>query len=132
MAAWPTTAWTGWPTMRRPGPRTRRCPPSAVPLPTADDVVTGNRFRSLVILTGAGISAESGLGTFRDKDGLWTQYDLNDVATPEGFLRNPRSEEHTSELQSLMRNSYAVFCLKKKKKIYMSTKTNQNIYSKKQ
>src|SRR3546814_20590822 len=89
MAAWPTTAWTGWPTKRRPGPRTRRCPPSAVPLPTADDVVTGNRFRSLVILTGAGISAESGLGTFRDKDGLWTQYDLNDVATPEGFLRNP-------------------------------------------
>jgi len=43
----------------------------------------------IVILTGAGISAESGLGTFRDKDGLWTQYDLNDVATPEGFARNP-------------------------------------------
>lgn len=44
---------------------------------------------SIVILTGAGISAESGLGTFRDKDGLWTRYDLNDVATPEGFARNP-------------------------------------------
>lgn len=44
----------------------------------------------LVILTGAGISAESGLGTFRDKDGLWTRYDLNDVATPEGYGRNPR------------------------------------------
>ena len=43
----------------------------------------------IVILTGAGISAESGLGTFRDEDGLWTQYDLNDVATPEGFARNP-------------------------------------------
>ncbi len=43
----------------------------------------------IVLLTGAGISAESGLGTFRDKDGLWTQYDLNDVATPEGFHRNP-------------------------------------------
>lgn len=43
----------------------------------------------IVILTGAGISAESGLGTFRDKDGLWTKYDLNDVATPEGFARNP-------------------------------------------
>lgn len=42
-----------------------------------------------VILTGAGISAESGLGTFRDVDGLWTQYDLEDVATPEGFARNP-------------------------------------------
>jgi NAD-dependent deacetylase len=45
--------------------------------------------RSIVVLTGAGISAESGLGTFRDKDGLWTQYDLQEVATPEGFARNP-------------------------------------------
>ncbi len=44
---------------------------------------------SVVILTGAGISAESGLGTFRDKDGLWTQVNLEDVATPEGFARNP-------------------------------------------
>lgn len=44
---------------------------------------------SIVILTGAGISAESGLGTFRDKDGLWSQYDLEDVATPQGFERNP-------------------------------------------
>jgi len=43
----------------------------------------------IVILTGAGISAESGLGTFRDADGLWTKYDLGDVATPEGFARNP-------------------------------------------
>ena len=43
----------------------------------------------IVVLTGAGISAESGLGTFRDKEGLWTKYDLSDVATPEGFARNP-------------------------------------------
>ena len=43
----------------------------------------------IVILTGAGVSAESGLGTFRDADGLWTKYDLADVATPEGFARNP-------------------------------------------
>ena len=43
----------------------------------------------IVILTGAGVSAESGLGTFRDKDGLWTKYPLEDVATPEGFARNP-------------------------------------------
>ncbi len=45
--------------------------------------------RRIVILTGAGISAESGLGTFRDKDGLWTKYDLEEVATPQGFARNP-------------------------------------------
>jgi NAD-dependent deacetylase len=43
----------------------------------------------IVILTGAGISAESGLGTFRDKDGLWTQVNLEEVATPEGYARNP-------------------------------------------
>lgn len=43
----------------------------------------------IVILTGAGISAESGLGTFRDVGGLWSQYDLADVATPEGYARNP-------------------------------------------
>lgn len=45
--------------------------------------------RHVVVLTGAGVSAESGLGTFRDKDGLWTRYDLEEVATPEGFRRNP-------------------------------------------
>lgn len=43
----------------------------------------------IVILTGAGISAESGLGTFRDKDGLWTKFDLAEVATLEGYARNP-------------------------------------------
>ena len=42
-----------------------------------------------VILTGAGVSAESGLGTFRDVDGLWTKYRIEDVATPEAFARNP-------------------------------------------
>ena len=44
----------------------------------------------IVILTGAGISAESGLGTFRDAGGIWSQFDLNEVATPEGFARNPQ------------------------------------------
>ena len=48
-----------------------------------------SNYQHIVILTGAGISAESGLGTFRDVDGLWTKYDLNEVATPEGFARNP-------------------------------------------
>lgn len=43
----------------------------------------------IVILTGAGISAESGLGTFRDVGGLWSEYDLEEVATPEGFARDP-------------------------------------------
>lgn len=43
----------------------------------------------IVILTGAGISAESGLGTFRDKDGIWTKHSIEDVATPEAFARDP-------------------------------------------
>ncbi|SPF79966.1 NAD-dependent deacylase [Pseudoprimorskyibacter insulae] len=43
----------------------------------------------IVLLTGAGISAESGLGTFRDEGGLWAQHRIEDVATPEGFARNP-------------------------------------------
>jgi len=44
---------------------------------------------NIVILTGAGISAESGLGTFRDKDGLCTRYRIDDVATPDAYARNP-------------------------------------------
>ena len=43
----------------------------------------------IVILTGAGISAESGISTFRDADGLWENHRIEDVATPEGFARNP-------------------------------------------
>jgi NAD-dependent deacetylase len=47
-------------------------------------------YRRVVILTGAGISAESGIATFRDKDGLWAKHDVSEVATPEAFARNPR------------------------------------------
>ncbi len=50
--------------------------------------MTGKRS-SIVILTGAGISAESGIDTFRDKDGIWSKIDYREVATPEGFARNP-------------------------------------------
>lgn len=45
---------------------------------------------NIVILTGAGISAESGLDTFRAEDGLWAQHRVEDVATPEGFARDPQ------------------------------------------
>jgi NAD-dependent protein deacetylase/lipoamidase len=46
-------------------------------------------MNNIVILTGAGISAESGLETFRSEDGLWAQHRIEDVATPEGFIRDP-------------------------------------------
>lgn len=44
----------------------------------------------IVVLTGAGISKESGLDTFRCEDGIWSRVNLEDVATPEGFARNPQ------------------------------------------
>lgn len=47
-------------------------------------------MKKLVVLTGAGISAESGLRTFREMGGLWEQYDVTEVASPEGWARNPR------------------------------------------
>lgn len=45
--------------------------------------------KNIVILTGAGISAESGINTFRDQNGLWENHDVMDVASPSGFDRNP-------------------------------------------
>ena len=47
-------------------------------------------FKSIVILTGAGISAESGLNTFRNSNGLWEQHRMEDVATPEAFIKDPQ------------------------------------------
>lgn len=46
-------------------------------------------YRNMLILTGAGLSAESGLATFRDKDGIWSKYRIEDVATPEAFECDP-------------------------------------------
>ena len=48
-----------------------------------------NPYERIVILTGAGISAESGISTFRDKDGIWSKVRIEDVATPEAFVRDP-------------------------------------------
>jgi NAD-dependent deacetylase len=46
-------------------------------------------MQKIVVLTGAGISAESGIKTFRDEDGLWEGHDVMEVATPEGWKKNP-------------------------------------------
>lgn len=46
-------------------------------------------MKKIVVLTGAGISAESGINTFRDADGLWEGHDVMEVASPEGFAANP-------------------------------------------
>jgi len=58
---------------------------------------------TIVVLTGAGISAESGIKTFRDQDGLWENHDIMEVATPDGFRRNPQLvyEFYQARLNSL-------------------------------
>ena len=48
-----------------------------------------SHYQRIVILTGAGISAESGIRTFRDQHGLWEEHHIEDVATPEGYARDP-------------------------------------------
>ena len=59
----------------------------------------------IVVLTGAGISKESGLDTFRDKDGLWSRVRVEDVATPEAFLRDPAGVQafYNARRQNLLR-----------------------------
>jgi len=54
------------------------------------ETIPFDRATRLVVLTGAGISAESGVHTFRDKGGLWSKYNLYEVATPEAFAADPR------------------------------------------
>ena len=53
-------------------------------------LIKNRAFMRVVVLTGAGMSAESGISTFRDNGGLWEQYNVEDVATPEGWARNPK------------------------------------------
>src|SRR5271156_3692533 len=56
----------------------------------------------ILVLTGAGISAESGLGTFRDKGGLWSRFDPMKLATPEAFARDP---EQVNDFYNLRRRN---------------------------
>lgn len=46
-------------------------------------------MKKIIVFTGAGVSAESGLGTFRDSGGLWEKYQIEEVATPEAWDKNP-------------------------------------------
>ncbi len=60
------------------------------------------KYKKVVVLTGAGISAESGLSTFRDNNGLWENHRVEDVATPEAFDRDP---ELVQRFYNLRRNA---------------------------
>lgn len=59
-----------------------------------DEKILPSDFKKIVVLTGAGISAESGLNTFRASDGLWENHRIEDVASPEGFQKNPDLVQH--------------------------------------
>ena len=69
--------------------------------------MTGQSEQNIVVLTGAGISKESGLDTFRDADGIWSKVSIEDVATPEAFQRNPQrvQEFYNSRRMQLINNN---------------------------
>jgi NAD-dependent deacetylase len=88
-------------------------------------------MKNIVVLTGAGISAESGLGTFRDSEGLWEKYKIDDVATEKAFLKNPTLvlEFYNIRRKQLL-NSFpndAHFALNKLKEKYNLSILTQNI-----
>lgn len=88
-------------------------------------------MKKVVVLTGAGISAESGLKTFRDSDGLWEGYNIEDVATPQAWARNPKlvqdfyNERRKSVLEA--KPNAAHFALAELEKQYDVTIITQNI-----
>jgi NAD-dependent deacetylase len=88
-------------------------------------------MKNLVILTGAGISAESGLKTFRDSDGLWEGYNIEDVATPEAWQRNPAlvQQFYNERRKSVMeaQPNAAHYALAKLEERYNVTIITQNI-----
>ena len=88
-------------------------------------------MKNIVVLTGAGISAESGLGTFRGSEGLWEKYKIEDVATEKAFLKNPALvlEFYNIRRKQLL-NSFpndAHFALNKLKEKYNLSILTQNI-----
>ena len=88
-------------------------------------------MKNIVVFTGAGISAESGLGTFRDSGGLWDSYKIEDVATLEAFHNNPAFvldfyNIRRKQLLNSSPNNAHIFLNKLKKKFNLSIIT-QNI-----
>jgi len=88
-------------------------------------------MKNIVVLTGAGISAESGLGTFRDSGGLWEKYKIEDVATEKAFQKNPALvlEFYNIRRRQLLNSlpNEAHFSLNKLKEKYNLSIITQNI-----
>jgi NAD-dependent deacetylase len=91
--------------------------------------------KKLVVLTGAGISAESGIKTFRDSDGLWEGHNVMDVATPEGWHRNPALvldfyNQRRRQLKEVEpnRGHYILAELQKDFEVYIITQNVDNLH----
>lgn len=88
-------------------------------------------MKKIVVLTGAGISAESGISTFRDANGLWEGHDIMEVASPEGFRKNPALvlDFYNKRRQQLFEVSpnKAHYNLKKLEERYEVTIITQNV-----
>lgn len=87
--------------------------------------------KHIIVLTGAGISAESGINTFRDANGLWEGHDVTEVATPEGFSANPELvldfyNQRRKQLKEVVPNS-AHYDLFELEKLYKVTIITQNV-----
>lgn len=89
------------------------------------------RKQNVVILTGAGISAESGISTFRDKDGLWRNYDAMKLASIDGFIEDPEAvlEFYNSRRMQLseVQPNHAHYVLAELEKQYNVTIITQNV-----
>ncbi|MBL4676498.1 MAG: NAD-dependent deacylase [Mucilaginibacter sp.] len=92
-------------------------------------------MKKIVVLTGAGISAESGLKTFRDSDGLWEGYNIEDVATPEAWARDPElvQEFYNERRRSLLQAEpnaahYALASLQDKYEVHIITQNIDDLH----
>jgi NAD-dependent deacetylase len=92
-------------------------------------------MKHIVVLTGAGISAESGLKTFRDSDGLWEGYDIEKVATPHAWRRNPAlvQEFYNMRRKSVLEAEpnlahYALAALEEKYKVTVITQNIDDLH----
>lgn len=91
--------------------------------------------QKIVVLTGAGISAESGISTFRDSGGLWEKYDISEVATPEAWVRNMDLvidfyNQRRKQLYEVAPNGahYALLELEKKFEVHIITQNVDDLH----
>lgn len=97
--------------------------------------MTDMEKKRLVVLTGAGMSAESGISTFRDSGGLWEQYNVEDVASIEGWIRNPALVHNFYNLRrkqlatvSPNKGHYGLVALEEHFNVYVITQNVDNLH----